>query len=281
MLGAMSLAYFGLSIFYFYADWFCHLRSGSPMVIDPSGIAIPAVEAGRYAWTVLSPWRIPMAGLSVALLAFSAVSLWRGTPRSRAIAIASLWGVLLPQVFWYTELAVDWYAGQVVTILLCGLTAVLVPTALLYEGRTTLGEWGVKAGAGRLMATAVALGWIGFLATEMCDHSYQVDSTLAYAAAFTAIPLAALAMTGIVRLRAWSLWVGVGAALALALVPLAVSDSSYLRSGGYIDAFVFETAGSPGRALLWAIFPATVIWALAAPFLHAFVKRCVNDLEPL
>jgi hypothetical protein len=215
------------------------------------------------------------------LLAASSFLLWRGTPRSRVVALIALWGVLLPQVFWYSELVVDWYQAQVVTVILLGLGAVLVPTALLYEGRDTFGQWGARAGAGRLFATAVALGWVGFLGSNLLDHSYQVDSTLAYVAAFGAMPLAAVAMVGLVRLRTWALWAAVGAGAALALVPLAVSEATYLRSGGYIDAFVYSTAGNGARAVMSAVIPIALIWLCAAPFLHAFLRKCARGIESL
>ena len=277
-LGAMALVYFGLSIFYFWEDWFQYLRADSPVAFDPAGVSVPVTA---YIWTILSPWRIPLALLSVVLLGVSSVKLWQGTPRSRVLSLVTLWGVLLPQMFWYTEFAVDWYQGQVFTVMLSGMFAVMVPTALLYEGNATFGEWGAHAGRGRLFLLAVTLGWIGFLSTNLLDHSYQVESTTAYMGALLAIPLAAAAIIGILRLRTWALWAGVAAAGALAIVPLAVTDASYFSSGGYIDAFVHGTTGTTFAALFAAVLPVAIVWLCAAPFLHAFVKKCVKGIDSL
>lgn len=278
MIGAMSLAYLGLSIWYFWVDWFQYLRPNAPMMSDPAGLS---VHVAGYMWTILSPWRIPLAILSVMLLALSAARLWRGTPNARVLALATLWGVLLPQVFWYTELVVDWYQGQIGTVLAYGLFAVLMPTALLYDGAQTFGGWGAQVSRGRLFATATLLGWIAFLGTNLLDHSYQTDSTLACVGALLAVCLGGAAAVGILRLRTWALWAGVAAAVALALVPLAMTDARYLHSGGYIDAFVYNTSGTGARAFLSAVLPVATIWMCAAPFLHAFVKKCVKGIEAL
>lgn len=277
-LGAMAVVYFGLSIFYFWEDWFQYFHADSPMSFDPAGVSVPVTA---YIWTILSPWRIPLALLSIVLLGISGVKLWQGSPRSRVLALVTLWGVLLPQVLWYTEFVVDWQQGQVFTVVLSGMFAVMVPTALLFEGRDTFGEWGASAGRARLFLTAVALGWIGFLSTNLLDHSYQVESTTAYMGALFAIPLAAAAIIGILRLRTWALWAGVAAAGALAVVPLAVTDATYLHSGGYIDTFVHGTTSTTFSALFAAMIPVAVVWLCAAPFLHAFVKKCVKGIESL
>jgi hypothetical protein len=137
------------------------------MMSDPAGLS---VHVAGYVWTILSPWRIPLAILSVMLLALSAARLWRGTPNARVLALATLWGVLLPQVVWYPELVVDWYQGQIGTVLAYGLFAVLMPTALLYDGAQTLGGWGAQVSRARLFATATLLGWIAFLGTNLLDH---------------------------------------------------------------------------------------------------------------
>jgi hypothetical protein len=186
---------------------------------------------------------------------------------------------LLPQVLWYTEFVVDWHRGQVFTVVLSALFTVMVPTALLFEGRETFGAWGATAGRTRLFFATVALGWIGFLSTNLLDHSYQVESTSAYMGAFLAIPLAGLAIVGILRLRSWALWAALASAGALATVPFAMSDASYFRSGGYIDSFVHSSTGSSGAVLFAAMIPVAVVWLCIAPFLHAFIRKCAKGIE--
>jgi hypothetical protein len=275
-LGAMAIAYFGLSVLYFWQDWFQYLHADSPMLIGPAGVTIPATGCMS---TILGPWRVPLALLAVVLLGVSGLKLWRGTARSRVLALVTLWGVVLPQVLWYTEFVVDWHTGQVFTVVLAALFAVAVPTALLFEGRNTFGAWGASAGRARLFFATVALGWIGFLATNLLDHSYQVESTTAYLGALLAIPLAAAAMIGILRLRSWALWAAVAAAGSLAIVPFALSDATYLRSGGYIDSFVQSTTTSTGATLFAALIPVAIVWLCVAPFLHAFIRKCAKGIE--
>lgn len=275
-LGAMSIAYFGLSVLYFWQDWFQYLHADSPMLIGPAGVVIPATDCMS---TILGPWRVPLALLAVVLLGVSALKLWRGTARSRVLALVTLWGVLLPQVLWYTEFVVDWHTGQVFTVVLAALFAVAVPTALLFEGRKTLGAWGATAGRARLFFATVALGWIGFLSTNLLDHSFQVESTTAYLGALLAIPLSAAAIIGILRLRSWALWAAVAAAGSLAIVPFALSDAAYRRSGGYIDTFVQGTTTTTFAALFAALIPIAIVWLCIAPYLHAFIRKCAKGIE--
>ena len=193
----------------------------------------------------------------------------------------TLWGVLLPQVMWYTEFVVDWYAGQVITVLAVGVLAVMVPSALLFDGDRTLGRWGVGKRSWRLVATAVALGWAGFYATEVLDHSYQVTSSAAYFSALLCVPLCGLAMVGIMRLRSWGLWVGVLGVAMLAVLPFAMHDATYLHTGGYIDGFVHASTSGVGRQMLFALVPVGLVWLCAAPFLHAFVRKCIKGIDAL
>ena len=71
-LGAMAVAYVALSVFYFWQDWFQYYRVGGAMQVDPAGVAVPVTE---YIWTILSPWRIPLALLAVSLLGLSSYKL--------------------------------------------------------------------------------------------------------------------------------------------------------------------------------------------------------------
>ena len=272
LLAGLTATYAALSVWYFYQDFFQHLTAGTLTTMDRSGWLV-SVD-GAYLWTVLSPWRMAGASLTVALLGISAAALWYGRPRARTLALLTLWGVLLPQVFWYTEFAVDWHQGaHLGTILLTALAAVAVPSALLHAGERTLTDWNPAPGRTRLLALAVAVGWIGFAASEFLDHSYQLQSWAAYTGALAALALAALAVHGIFHMRAWSPWAGMGAAIGLAMIPLAATWSSYWSTGGYIDSIHCMTAGTDARVALSALLPVAVVWALGAPYLHGFVRR--------
>lgn len=272
VLAGLAATYAALSVWYFYQDFFRYLTAGTMVAVDRSGWMV-SVD-GAYLWTVLSPWRMAGASLAVALLGVSAAALWYDRPRARTLALLTLWGVLLPQVFWYTEFAVDWHSGaHLGSILLAALAAAAVPSALLHAGDRTLTDWNPAPGRTRLLGLAVAVGWIGFAASEFLDHSYQMESSAAYAGALAALPLAALAVHGIFHMRAWALWAGMGAALGLAMVPLAATWSSYWSTGGYIDLVHCMTMGTDLRVALSALLPVALVWALGAPYLHGFVRR--------
>jgi hypothetical protein len=209
-----------------------------------------------------------------------AVSLWRNRPRAKVASLVALWGVLLPQVLWYTEFLVDWNAGVGVTTAVIGaIGLVALPTALLFDGSSTLTGWPLATGRIRILITAIAVGWLGLLATNMIDHSYQLDSWFAYTSALAAIPLAALSIYGLIRLRTWALWTSIGTALAVGMVAFAFTWTSYTLSGGYfgapgyIDSFVHSTTSCSLRVVSAALLPALAIAALTAPFLHACFKR--------
>jgi hypothetical protein len=227
-MGILAVAYSALSLFYFYEDFFRHLGSGS-FLVDRSGIAVP-VAGHSFAWTLLSPWRLVFASVAVALLAVSAQRLWRGRANARALSLLTLWGVVLPQVLWYTEFLVDWHGGQAIaTALFAALAIVAMPTMLLYEGSETLGDWGsLVPGRGRLLASAIALGWVAMLGTELLDHSYQMPTWISFGAALASVGLAGAAISGILELRSWALWAGVGSALASGRVPVSCGDAADL-----------------------------------------------------
>lgn len=277
MVGGLAVAYAVLSVWYFYEDFFQYLTAGALTVTDRTGWVV-SVD-GAYLWTILSPWRLAGAGLAVAMLGVSAASLWSGRPRARALTLLTLWGVLLPQVFWYTEFVADWHRSaqlpaHLLDVLLAGLVVAAVPTALLVRrGSSALSDWNPAPGRGRLLGLAVALCWIGFAASEFVDHSYQLDSWSAYIAAVLAIPMAALAVRGIYHMRAWALWAGMAAAAGLAVVPLAAAFSAYWPTGGYIDHIRCMTAGTDLRVAFSTLLPLAVVWALGAPYFHGFVRR--------
>jgi hypothetical protein len=281
-IGALAIAYVGVSLYYFWDDFFKFMEPGSPIAVDRAGIAVP-VHGSEYLWTILSPWRILLAGVAVALLAVSAQGLWRRRPGARVLALISLWGVLLPQVLWYTEFVFDWYGGiGWSTIVLAGFAAAALPTLLLFEGRGTLAEWRpLSAGRARLLLTAIALGWIGSLAANILDHSYRLDSWVSYLAALAAIPLSALAITGIFKLRSWALWIGIAAAGSLAVTVLAFDWSGCAGGWGYLDSMVYATTGHDLSRLVTAAAPVALIWGLSAPFLHAFVRKALTEGERL
>lgn len=271
-IGGIAVAYALLSVWYFYEDFFKFMQAGAVMATDRSGWMVSVDYP--YLWSILSPWRIVGAALTVALLGVSARSLWHERPGARALSLLTLWGALLPQVFWYTEFVVDWHqSAYLFDIVLAGLVAVAVPSALLYEGPSTLTDWNPAPGSFRLLTLAVSMCWLSFAATEFLDHSYQLMSWGAYTGAFVAVFLGALAAYGLFGLRAWALWLGVGAGLALAVVPLAAASSCYLASGGYMDEIRMATTGSDTRVALSMILPLAVVWFLGAPYLHGFVRR--------
>lgn len=272
-VAGIAVAYAVVSVWYFYEDFFKYLQVGAVMTADRSGW-LASVDY-PYLWTILSPWRIVGAALAVALLGVSARSLWHGLPRARALTLLSLWGVLLPQVFWYTEFVIDWHQGaHLVDVVLVALIGAALPTVLLFAGRAaTLRDWNPQPGSVRLLGLAVAMCWLAFAGTEFLDHSYQVLSWTAYASALAAVALGALAAHGLFHLRAWALWAGVGAAVALALVPVATASSCYLASGGYMDEIRMAMAGNDNRLALSMVAPVAVVWILGAPYLHGFVRK--------
>lgn len=276
LVAGLTAAYAALSIWYFHHDFFRFLTPGAFTLTDRSGWVV-SVD-GAYLWSVLSPWRLVGAGIAVAMLGASAAALWSGRPRARAMTLLTLWGVLLPQVFWYTELVVDWHRGaHLLDVLVAGLAAAAIPTALLITRGSTqdhwLTDWNPAPGRTRLLGLAIALCWIAFAASEFLDHSYQLESWTAYMGALFAILMAALAVRGIYHLRAWSLWAGMLAAAGLALVPLAAAWSTYWPTGGYIDQLRCMTAGTDLRVAFSTLLPLAVVWALGAPYLHGFVRR--------
>ncbi len=272
VIAALAVAYAALSVWYFYEDFFKYMQVGSIMMVERSGWMVSVDYP--YLWTVLSPWRIVGAILAVSLLAMSASALWSGRARARTLSLLSLWGVALPQVFWYTEFVIDWRGGaHLDTVLLVAAAAVLIPTALLYSGKNTLRDWNPTAGALRLFAMAVALGWLAFAATEFLDHSYQVNSWAAYGGATAAVLLAGLAVRGIYHMRAWALWTGVVAAVALTIVPLMATINGFIPTRGYMDEIYMATTGCDARLALSMFIPVAIVWGLGAPYLHGFVRR--------
>jgi hypothetical protein len=266
-------------MYYFYEDFFKFVEADSPTWIDRAGVAVP-VEGSTYLWTILSPWRIPLAVLAVFLLALSAVKLWKGSPRARVLSLFTLWGVLAPQVIWYTEFLIDWHGSAgLSTALLAAMTIVTIPTLLLYDGVDTLDDWTpLESGRARLLTYAVSLGWIGYIATNVLDHSYQSESALGYGGALVAVVLSGIAVLGLFRLKAWALWAGVAAAVALAMVPFAISANSgtYLPSGGYIDAIVASTSTCGVRTVAYAAIPVALSVFIVGPYLRAFMRKALG-----
>lgn len=271
-IAGIAVSYALLNAWYFYEDFFKYMQTGAIMTADRSGWMVSVDYP--YLWSILSPWRMVGAALTVALLGVSARSLWHNRPGARALSLLSLWGVLLPQVFWYTEFAIDWHqSAHLFDIVLGGLVVAAVPSVMLYVGSRTLSDWNPAAGSLRLLALAVSLCWLSFGATEFLDHSYQLMSWGAYTGAFAAVFLGGLAAYGLFGMRTWALWAGVGAAVALAVVPLAGASACYLSSGSYMDDIRMATTGSDTRVALSMIAPLAAVWFLGAPYLHGFIRR--------
>lgn len=271
VIASLAVSYSLLSVYYFYEDFFKYLGHGAAVYSDRTGWLV-SVD-GRYLFTILSPWRLFGAALAVAMLGVSAVALWRGRPKARALSLITLWGVLLPQVLWYTEFVTDWHHGRGMTdIVALAFLAVLAPSLLLWRRGQALADWQTRW-PDRLLGLTVACAWIGFAASEFVDHSYIMASWTAYIGALVAMPLAALAVKSLYHLRAWGLWAGVAAAVALSMVPLAASFTTYTGTGGFIDDVRMTTAGSDTRIAASMLLPLAAIWLLAAPYLHAFVRK--------
>lgn len=273
-LALFSASYAVYGLWYLYHDFFKFLGRGMPTVFDGSGYA---VQVNCYMATVLSPWRVVGLLLAVALLGLSARQLLRQRPGARALSLFTLWGVLLPQLLWATEFMVDWNNGQdLVTTVLTGLTLVMIPTAFLFQGESTLGDWRrMSQSRARLLLTAIASAWVAFGATEFLDHSYQHESSLAYSGAMAAAILGGFGAMGLMRLRVWGLFAALVGAGCLAVVPLAINANfgQYLPSGGYIDAFVVSTSACSLTATVSSLVPTVLIAGLAAPFLRSAIRR--------
>lgn len=278
-MGLMSAGYAGLSALYFYEDVLKHV--GGEMMVDATGVGF---HIEGTLWTYLSFTRPLMAALAVLMLGTSAVGLWRGRPRARILSLLTLWGLFLPQVLWYTEFLADWHGAQgIPSALGLALAMVAVPSALLmgrrlvrrFEGTDTLTGWATLTyGRARLLMAAVALAWLGFGATSFMDHAERLPSDLAWFGAFMGFVLSGLAVVGIVKLRAWALWVGVAATLFMALIPLASLWTEYVPNlGWHINATVDTLAGTPLQRALWTAVPLGVLWVLAGPFLHEFIRK--------
>ncbi len=269
--------YTGLSIFYFYEDFFQFTGNGIHYYLaDRSGLA---VHIQGFLWTVLSPWRLAIAALTIILLSGSSIALHRRSSLGRPLALFTLWGVMLPQVFWFTELSVDWYGGAgLATIMVIGPLLALIPTALLYEGPRTLMSWSPKLQApSRILGSAIALAWVGFFATECLDHSYQMTGNTPFVAANICIALAALGAYGFLRLRTWALPVALGACAAFAIIPMSFDSTRYMGSGGYIDATVRNTMGSCSAVMFTALLPILAVSIIAGPYMVQFIRKLIKD----
>jgi len=271
-LGVFAASYAMLGAWYLYHDFFKFLGRGAPTVVDGAGYA---VAVNCHLWTVLSPWRVVGILAAVVLLAVSARWLYRGRTGARALSLFTLWGVLLPQVLWYTEFVVDWRAGfGLTTTALLGVAVVLIPTMLLFEGKDTLADWRrISAGRLRLLLTAVAATWIAYGATQFLDHSYQLNSGVAYGSALLALGFGCLAAFGLMRLKVWGLFAAIAAAGSLAVVPLAFHGASYVMTGGFIDSFVFTTSATLPQSIFSATVPLIVVYVCARPFLRSAMAR--------
>ncbi len=278
-IGALSAAYAALSAAYFYEDFFRY--APSDLRVDPAGIGF---HVSGMTWSYLGFFRIPMALLAVAMLAASAAALWRSRPRARILTLITLWGVLLPQVLWQTEFLADWHEGRgIPAALAAALALVLAPTLLLmgrglarkFEGQDTLTGWATLSyGRARLLACAVGLAWLGFAATEFIDHANRLPSDLAIFGALMTLITSTAAVVGIVRLRAWALWAGVAATLFVALIPLAALWTPYQPNvGWHINEAFHALAGHDLQRATWTLAPLGLLWIIAGPFLHEFLRK--------
>jgi|GEM_PF-3946589 len=273
-MGLFAAGYALLTTYYFWADWFRFAEvpgATNYLVTDRSGWLIPA--AGYSVWTVLSPFRIGAALLTALMLGLSARSLYAGSPRARTLSLLTLWGLVLPQTLWYTELCIDWYSGAcLASVALAGMAAVMAPTMMLWDGERTFAGWGA-AQPMRLFSSAVALSWLGFAGMQFLDHSWATDSSLAYVGALAALGFAGMGVVGVYKLKTVGLWAGLAAALGLSLVPGSFIGARYVPSGGYIDALVASMTASDLSVVAWSLVPIAAIAIFTGPYLVAFARK--------
>lgn len=284
-MGLSSIAYAGLSASYFHADFFQFLGCHSDLAISSHGIG---VHLNGAVWSNLSVFRIFGALLSVFMLMISAVGLWMKHPRARILALTTLWGVVLPQTFWYTEFLADWRQGQhILPTLAAGLAFAAIPTLLLFgqrlvrkfEGRDASVGWSTLfEGRARMVLAIVVLCWIGFAGANFIDHSYRLPSNIAYAGGLGAFFFSGLAVFGALRLRAWALWLGVIAALSLALIPVSSLWTPYIPNvGWHIDSMYTLFARCELQRALWALVPVAIVWKVSEPFLKGFLRKLRDE----
>jgi hypothetical protein len=271
-LAATAAAYTAVGLWYFYVDFFRFLGQGRPGAMSEAGYG---VLVDCHTVTLLGPWRPLLFVTAIGLLAWSAKRLWQNKEGGRALSLLTLWGVLLPQSFWFTEFSVDWFGGRgMYTALLAFVAVAAVPSMLLFEGRHTLVDWRrLSHGRGRLLGTAIVMSWLGFVATQYLDNSLRYESDAAYLAAVATIFISGLAVVGIFRLRVWGLALAVAGAVTAAVLPLSFLSIKYVGGHGYIDSFIRDTTGSTLNAVGTALLPITALLMVSGPFLRVLARR--------
>jgi hypothetical protein len=275
---ALSIAYPLGAAWYFWHDWFKFARRDGPFLVGLPGVAVPVNE---WMITWLSPWRVVMAWITARALASAAKKLRAGEADGGALSILALFGLVLPQSFWLFEFVNDWHGARGLDAIALGAVAVTVlPALLLAKGaRGALSGWGAldRAHQGRVMGAGVLMGWVALAAMSLVDHGFQLRGGLqAMGAGMLTLPLAALAMLGLFRQRAWGMLAAFGAVGALGASAVGLSHSEILPTGTAMDTALETVASAP---LLSAAVPAVLLALLLRPFATGLVKRAVGASE--
>ncbi len=260
---ALSITYPFAALAYFWYDWGQYVRDAWRVLFGTWGIALPV---GEWGFTVLSPWRVALAGLTSAMLLSAAKKLRRGASDAKSFSLLTLFGMLLPQWVWLAEFMNDWQGGQglgTATAAMAGVTA--LPAVMMHTRSEAAEPLGMLEGQHktRVMAAAIGMGWLGMAAMSVIDHSYQLFGASIAPAAITTMLLAALSMVGLFRQKSWSLLTALGAAGAAGATAVQVSNSAILGTGTAMDTAFATVAAAP---IVSAALPALVLLAVLSPF---------------
>jgi hypothetical protein len=277
---ALSVAYPLATVRYFWEDWFRFLKLKVPVLVEASGWLVPTGD-GR--WSLLSPWRMMVAGASTLLLWRAARALRHGAPGARAMSLMVLLGLVLPQTLWYGELSLDWFRGEgFFTMMLASLAASAVPALLMTTGRGVREGWGaLQRGGRRVLLAGVGLGWLGFASTYFLEHLHNFQHTTSLALlSMATMGTAALGMLGLYRQKVWGILAAVSAVGAWAGLLGSLIGQHYAIRWSFMGLFVELISGSATRATVAFALPLITLVALLGPFLVGFVRKALGH-EPL
>jgi hypothetical protein len=205
MLGALLL-YLGLVAHGYHDGFFRHVFAGGEVDWLPAGPAV-AMDDGR--WSLVNWARLPLTLVSAWALGHCAWALRVGRPTARLASFATFFGLLLPQAFLYVTYLVMLRRLPIPAAIAITLVVWGIPALLLGSPGTVR-----RVPQPRVLLTLVAVAWIG-LGAEMAIGvtAFRVDWGL-YIAAYIGMILAACSGVGLLRVRTWSLFTGLGASIA-------------------------------------------------------------------